>query len=112
MRQTAGPAAEVRHLPAGLLTDLSHEGNHAMAAPRSLRHSRRRFPADWGHRADLLRSVGVCAHCEQQMYEQELRDEFNALPVAERIASRWGDARARYARVAATAEREIFGPPF
>lgn len=84
-----------------------------MPAPRSLRRNRyHRYPANSGHRADLLRLVGVCDHCEQQMYEQELRDEFDALPLAERIASRWADARTRHAHVAENAEREIYGPPF
>ncbi|MFF5037539.1 hypothetical protein [Nocardia salmonicida] len=83
-----------------------------MAAPRSLRYNRYYPWPGTGHREDLLRITGVCDHCESEMYQRELDEQFAALPVAERIASRWSTARKRLARVAENANFETFGPPF
>jgi hypothetical protein len=83
-----------------------------MNAPISLRHNRYYPSPDTGHREDLLRITGVCDHCESEMYQRELDEQFAALPVAERIASRWRTARKRLARVAENAAFEAYGPPF
>lgn len=85
-----------------------------MAAPRSLRVNRY-YPAtaDSGHRADLLRITGVCDHCESEMEAAHQARLFAELPVADRIASRWGRALARVRRVTSAArEPWALGAPF
>lgn len=85
-----------------------------MAAPHSLRVNRyNRYPADYGHRADLLRVTGVCDHCEQLMEDAYQARLFAELPVADRIGTRWARARARVRRVASAArEPWALGAPF
>ncbi|MFD4356833.1 hypothetical protein ACFWPX_30075 [Nocardia sp. NPDC058518] len=66
-----------------------------MPAPRSLYQGPRPHFPPAPHRADHLAQWGICDHCEGEMEDQILREEWNALPAAERIATRWARARHR-----------------